>query len=163
MDIVADLIFGYPPESLTHLTALEEYFEVKLPDLLKQIYALGDEAHVGPLRTTSNPSLHFDFNAIRAAHSEWVGHSVIEGHKSIMKYRPDLAKLIPIGAPGNGDDVCLDYRNGSEPSVVMLDHEILTKQQEPTHPLAESFEKLMAGWYKDDKSRVRRFLRVVDE
>jgi len=56
-----------------------------------------------------------------------------------------------------------DYRNGSEPSVVMLDHEILTKQQEPTHPLAESFEKLMAGWYKDDKSRVRRFLRVVDE
>lgn len=138
----------YAPESAEQIRALEKQLGVIFPPLLKQIYAMSDEAHIGPIRTVTDPALHFDFHAVREPHSEWVGSSVASAHKRIVSQYPTLSRVIPIGAPGNGDQVCLDYRQPA-PSVVMFNHEIAYRTAEAFHPLARDFEELIAAVYRE--------------
>jgi SMI1/KNR4 family protein SUKH-1 len=51
-------------------------------------------------------------------------------------------QLVPIADTAGGDYLCLDYRSGKLPRVVMWYHELPTV--EGIHPVAESFDAFMA-------------------
>ncbi len=143
MDLDDVLRFGSSdPEPIEFVTAIEVHCGVTLPEFLKDLYAIGDQAHAGPIKTISDPKLHFDFHAVRKTAFEYYGTSVIEAYDFLVKLHPSFKLVVPIGGIGNGDEVCLDYRGKSIPSVVLYNHEIAHDNPEPFEPLAESFERL---------------------
>ena len=51
--------------------------------------------------------------------------------------------VIPFGAVGNGDMVCFDYRNSSDPTIVLWKHERAFSSTDCLIPVADSFEAMI--------------------
>jgi len=148
----------YDPATAEEISALEKSIGFTFPDQLKAIWLLGDESHIGPVACYATSDQHFDFHAVTKAHSEWYGTDVGSAYRDY--FRDDFPKIVPIGGEGNGDSLCLDYRqSASAPAVLKHDHEIGYRTDFPFYFLARDFDEFI------DRANADRFghYRASDE
>lgn len=135
--------FAVAPESTTNVIALENELGVVFPESYKQILALGEELHLGPVEGRNDKDLHFNFHAITTPHFEHVSQTVREAYDELLDDNPKWENIIPIGDTGSGDQVCLDYRHSKDPIVVLYHLENLTCEN-PFTIEAESIDDLIS-------------------
>lgn len=138
--------------------ALQRKLGYMLPPPLVEMVLYIDQGHLNNVCCFSVRRQCFSFHAIQKSHYQFVGTDINSAYRDY--FHEVFPGVVPIGAEGNGDSICLDYRVSPErPVVLKHDHEIGYRSDFPFYYLARDFSELLD---RADPARRAHYLTADD-